>query len=187
MDDLTDMSDTVWRDVIMLALAGFMVIVIILLPHINPDKKGEVKMSGEMIITATWPDMNADVDLWVLAPDGRPVGFSSKHGPHFNLLRDDLGKSGDATNINLEVAISRGLPNGEYVINVHWYNNLALVPEVPVAVAVQYRNGVQMETVFERRVVLQAVKEELTVVRFRVQQGRFLSKSVHYVPKVIRG
>ena len=34
-----DSSDTVFRDVIMLALAGFVAIVIILLPHLNAPGK----------------------------------------------------------------------------------------------------------------------------------------------------
>ena len=34
-------ADTVFRDVIMLTLAGFIVIVLLLLPHINPVAKTE--------------------------------------------------------------------------------------------------------------------------------------------------
>jgi hypothetical protein len=44
----------------------------------------------------------------------------------FNLLRDDLGKAQDLTDNNYEVACSRGLPPGEYVVNVHMYRGISV-------------------------------------------------------------
>ena len=70
-------SDTVFRDVIMLALAGFVAIVIILLPHLNPPGKA-VKTAtppGNVIVELRWPDsLNTDVDLWLKVPRDVPVG-----------------------------------------------------------------------------------------------------------------
>lgn len=55
-----------------------------------------------------WPsDMENDVDLWVKAPGEGPVGFWNQGGEVFNLLRDDLGAIGDATDENYEVSYSR--------------------------------------------------------------------------------
>ncbi len=48
-----DDSGTVFRDVIMLALAGFVAIVLLLLPFINPEAKqaaGEAKAPGNVIV-----------------------------------------------------------------------------------------------------------------------------------------
>ena len=133
-----DETGTVFRDVIMLALAGFVAIVILLLPHLNPpgEKTAEnVDPPGNVIIEVRWPDeMDSDVDLWVQAPGDVPVGYSNKGGVIFNLLRDDLGKRADATGMNYEVSYSRGIPPGEYTVNVHLYRNPAHTFPIPVTV-----------------------------------------------------
>jgi len=57
---------TVFRDVIMLALAGFVMIVMLLLPHINPRaaEEQEARSPGNVIVELRWPDhIDADVDL----------------------------------------------------------------------------------------------------------------------------
>lgn len=62
----TDSGDTVFRDVIMLALAGFIAIVIILLPHLNPPAKAveAAPPPGNIIVEIRWPDdLDTDVDL----------------------------------------------------------------------------------------------------------------------------
>jgi hypothetical protein len=99
-----DAADTVFRDVVMLALAGFVVLVIMLLPHLNPPgakTADDTTPPGNVIVEVRWPDeIDADVDLWVQAPGDIPVGYSNKGGAVFNLLRDDLGKRADVTGLN---------------------------------------------------------------------------------------
>ena len=57
---------------------------------------------GNVIIEAQWADkLDADVDLWVQAPGDVPVGYSNKSGAVFNLLRDDLGRAHDITDLQL--------------------------------------------------------------------------------------
>ena len=126
-EDANDDS-TVFRDVIMLALLGFVTIVILLLPHINPPTVAEATTDppGNVLVEVRWPDeFDSDVDLWVQAPGDLPVGYSNTGGDVFNLLRDDLGHSKDVTNVNYEVAYSRGTPAGEYTVNLHLYRNNA--------------------------------------------------------------
>ena len=111
--DDSDDSGTVFRDVIMLVLCGFVAIVILLLPHVNPPATAVEAATppGNVIVELRWPDdSSADVDLWVQAPGDRPVGYSNKGGLVFNLLRDDLGKYNDPIEINYEVSYSRGIP-----------------------------------------------------------------------------
>ena len=103
-----DESGTVFRDVIMLALAGFIAMVLLLLPHLDPPGKAaeeNTQPPGNVIVEARWPDeLDSDVDLWVQAPGDIPVGYSNKGGAIFNLLRDDLGNRVDATGLNHEVS-----------------------------------------------------------------------------------
>src|SRR3546814_9135229 len=97
-DDFESGQDgTVFRDVLMLALLGFMVIVVVLLPHLNPPTKAAASdPPGNIIVEVRWPDdIDVDVDLWVKGPTSRPIGYSNQSGPLFNLLRDDLGRARD--------------------------------------------------------------------------------------------
>ena len=141
-DDLfdEDSSATLFRDVIMLALAGFVTLVMLLLPHINPKAVAEdtSKSPGNMTVELRWPDeINADVDSWREAPADVPVGYSNKGGEVFNLLRDDLGATADLTGLNYEFTYSRGVPKGEYAVNVHLYRNPTGIFPVP-ATTVSY-------------------------------------------------
>ena len=126
LDQIDDDDDvTVFRDVIMLALLGFITIVILMLPHLNPPVEANepTQPPGNVIVELRWPDhLDADVDLWVEAPGDVPVGYSNKGGRIFNLLRDDLGHAADVTNENYEISYSRGIPEGEYMLRV-WNPN----------------------------------------------------------------
>ncbi|MEM7026408.1 MAG: hypothetical protein AAF637_28100, partial [Pseudomonadota bacterium] len=54
-----DEGGTVFRDVIMLALAGFVAMVILLLPHLNPPGKAAehtTEPPGNVIVEVRWPD-----------------------------------------------------------------------------------------------------------------------------------
>ena len=119
LDELDeDNWGTVFRDVILLALIGFVAMVIIMLPHIKPTEveTQDHKAPGNVIVELHWPSSQPfDVDLWVKAPREAPVGFWNMGGETFNLLRDDLGSEADATNENYEISYSRGIPAGTLV------------------------------------------------------------------------
>ena len=188
-----DDSGTLFRDIITLALAGFVAIVFLILPHINPPTKkqdAEVLSPGNVIVEIRWPDpLDVDVDLWVKAPGDVPGGYSAKSGRIFNLLRDDLGHSFDATGLNYEVAFARGMPAGEYVVNVHLYRNVYTNPPViPVTVAISTRTDAGVVSlILSKRVQLHRVGQELTVFRFRLDEsGQLVRESVHDIPKPLR-
>ena len=95
-------TDTVFRDVILLTLVGFVAMVIMLLPHIQKKKEEteDHKAPGNVIVEMHWPsEMYVDVDLWVRAPNSTPVGFWNQGNDVFNLLRDDLGIEGNGGSI----------------------------------------------------------------------------------------
>jgi hypothetical protein len=182
---------TVFRDVIMLALAGFVTLVLLLLPHLNPRAKTEdaIRSPGNVIIEARWPDeMDADVDLWVQAPGDVPVGYSNKGGAVFNLLRDDLGHTADLTGLNYEFSYSRGVPAGEYVVNVHLYRNHE-TSTIPVSIVVSVKGSVNesAKQLLATKITLEHEGQELTAFRFRLDdKGRLVSGSVHDLPKSLR-
>ncbi len=185
-------TGTVFRDVMMLVLFGFMTIVILLLPHLNPPTKTaeDLLPPGNVIVELRWPDeIDSDVDLWVQAPGDVPVGYSNKGGEVFNLLRDDLGHSRDAAEVNYEVAFSRGRPAGEYTINLHLYKNNAKVLPVPAKIVVSMKSDAQapMRKLAERAIDLTHLGEETTVLRFSLgEEGRLVPGSLHDLPKLLR-
>lgn len=187
-----DSSATLFRDVIMLALAGFVTLVMLLLPHINPKALAEEasKSPGNLTVELRWPDdINADVDLWVEAPGDVPVGYSNKGGRIFNLLRDDLGDTADLTGLNYEFTYSRGVPEGEYTVNVHLYRNPAGVYPIPATVVVSlkrpgYKSAKQ---ILVSKLELTHQGEESTVFRFNLDdKASLVTGSVNTLPKSLR-
>lgn len=188
-----DAGDTVWRDVIMLALAGFMTIVILMLAHINPkaaQSAAEAAPPGNVMIEANWPsELDSDVDLWVQAPGDRPVGYSNKGGAVFNLLRDDLGHQLDLSAMNYESSYSRGVVPGEYTVNLHLYRNHATSMDVPVTVVVSVKTDpdARPRQILMTRLTLMRAGEERTVFRFRLDdRGRLVAGSVNSLPRPLR-
>jgi len=188
-----DSGTTVFRDVIMLALAGFVTLVMLLLPHINPEAKAEDtdQAPGNMIVELRWPDeLNVDVDLWVEAPGDKAVGYTRKGGNVFDLLRDDLGVSSDLTGLNYEFAYSRGAPAGDYTVNVHLFRNKEKIYPVPVTVTVSLKTPTSKSTrqILATRFDLETVNQEMTVFRFSLdEKADLVTGSVHDLPKRIRG
>ena len=187
MDELDDFEDdsygTVFRDVILLALIGFVAMVIMLLPHIKKttEEAKDHKAPGNVIVEMHWPsDLAYDVDLWVKAPGEQPVGFWNQGGRIFNLLRDDLGGEGDATKENYEVSYSRGIESGEYVVNVHMYGPLPRGVTIPVTVVVSVRQKFDStRQLLQTAVNLYYRNQEETAFQFRLtNEGDLVDGSV---------
>ncbi|GMQ77242.1 MAG: hypothetical protein BMS9Abin01_2566 [Gammaproteobacteria bacterium] len=168
----SDSSGTVFRDVLMLALIGFVAMVIMLLPNISKteDATDEYTPPGNVVVEMLWPDgLPVDVDLWVQAPNDVPVGFWNQGSEYFNLLRDDLGMEGDATARNYEVSYSRGIPAGDYTVNVHMYGPVPAGVVVPVRVVVSVKAKYdRLRQILETSLELERRNQEKTAFRFRL-------------------
>ncbi len=187
MNELEDFeeesSGTIFRDVIMLALIGFVAMVVMLLPHL---RKSEIEAQdhrapGNVIVELHWPThQEVDVDLWVMGPHSTPVGFWNLGNQVFNLLRDDLGTEGDATDENYEVAYSRGIPAGEYIVNVHMYGPVPEGMTVPATVVVSVRRELEStKQILKTLVKLKRRHQEETAFRFRLtSKGDLVENSV---------
>ena len=188
-----DASGTVFRDVVMLALVGFVAIVVMLLPHLNPPgakTADNMTPPGNVIVEIRWPDeIDADVALGVQAPGDVPVGYSNKGGAVFNLLRDDLGNRVDVTGLNYETSYSRGIQPGEYTVNLHLYRNPSGVFPVPVTVVTSVKRNAKdtARQLLASDVLLVGEGEEVTVYRFDLsEEGNLLAGSVHSLHKALR-
>ena len=180
-----DAWGTVFRDVILLALVGFVAMVILLLPHITEAKKetDETSVPGNVVVEAHWPsNLPVDVDLWVQAPGEYPVGFWNQGGPTFNLLRDDLGAEGDATEENYEITYSRGIVAGEYIVNVHMYGPLKAGTIVPVSIVVGVKKkfDTDLQQILRTVIRLDRRNQEETAFRFQLtRDGDLVAGSVN--------
>ena len=182
-DDLSN-ADTVFRDMTMLALSGFVIIVLLLLPWLNIVAQDEAtkEPSGSVIVEVIWPDdRNVDVDLWVKSPDDAAVGYSNMAGYYFNLLRDDRGNAFDTTPINYEISYTRGIAAGEYQANLHLYATDNGPPiNAKVIVSVVEPDQRARTAIIKKDVVLKKYNEELTVARWTLtNKGKLKPNSVH--------
>jgi hypothetical protein len=181
---------TVWLDTALLMLGGFVLMTVLMLTAINPPAKA-AKINGEqspgnIIVEAHWPsEVDADVDLWVKAPGDHPVGYSNLAGKYFNLLRDDLGKD-----LDYEIAYSRGMPPGEYIVNVHLYRagpTVALPLKVEVVASVKPKPQSRAQKVAAANVDLRREGEELTAFRFTLDgNGHLVPGSINSLYRALR-
>ena len=191
-----DAAGTLFRDVLSLALIGFLGVIVLLLPFINPEgTKAEAAKAppGSVIVEITWDsELNTDIDLWLQAPGDVPVGYSAKSGVFFNLLRDDLGHYMDPTRINHEIAYSRGLIPGDYVVNVHAYrgdynNEPPIEVRCVISVKLEQNGKPFVVPVLGTTARLDYIGQEITVFRFRLDEGgRVVPGSVSSLFKPLR-
>lgn len=186
----SQMTGTVFRDFSMLMVLGFVAMVVWLLPHVNPPAdSSEADPPGNLIVAVTWSEGDTDVDMWVTGPgEMNPVGYSNKGGVLFNLLRDDLGDRPDATPLNYENAYSRGVVQGEYIVNLHCYR-CPIVPQL-VHVEVSINDGTSgkgTRPVASTSLELTANGQEKTAFRFKLDAaGKVEPNSLNAVFRPLR-
>lgn len=180
-----------FRDMLFLLVFAYLVIGAVALAHVR-KKQEEVSGAsppGSVIVDIHWDDkIDADVDLWVQAPGDVPVGYSNKAGMIFNLLRDDLGHSGDPVSMNYEIAYGRGLWAGEYTVNAHLYRSADNHFPVPVIAKVQVRgsDGI-VKNLLQSAVQLDHVGQETTIFRFQLDdKGHLVPGSLNRIHKDLR-
>lgn len=180
-----------FRDMLFLLVFAYLVIGAVALAHVR-KKQEEVSGAappGSVIVDIHWDDkIDADVDLWVQAPGDVPVGYSNKAGMIFNLLRDDLGHSGDPVSMNYEISYGRGLWPGEYTVNAHLYRSADGHFPVPVMAKVQVRSsdGI-VKNLLQSSVQLDHVGQETTIFRFQLDdKGHLVPGSLNRIHKDLR-
>lgn len=170
------------RDLLMNMLLGLVALVVLVLAQINPaSTEQQLTPPGNLVASINWPTGNDDVDLWLSYGEDLAVGYSNKSAKVWSLLRDDQGAKNDETALNFESAFTRGLPDGEYAVNVRCYR-CSTIP-MPVSVDVRLAEGTP---VWSGVVELQKDGQERTAIRFRVANGSVLSDGANQVFKQMR-
>jgi hypothetical protein len=188
MEEFDDDSGIIFRDVTLLALSGFVAMVVMMIPFINPIAEAEQETStsepGNVIVEIHWPaELDADIDLWVKAPGDMPVGYSNKGSALVNLLRDDLGHFNDLTESNYEVTYSRGIVAGEWTVNLHAFRMDPARPppyEILTVVSVMRPDFMRPVQILEKRIGLTRLGQERTVFRFKLsEEGKLIRGSIN--------
>ena len=178
----------VFRDLLMLIALLMLSLVVLLIPLIQVEQDtvqtNIEKAAGDMIAEIVWdPEVPADIDLWVDAPNGEKVGYSAPYGKIFNLVRDDLGRDVDYSGLNYEFSFSRGIPDGRYRFSIVYYddNELGNTP-VDVRISIRYRQGKLMHTVYQGMLTLDFVGQEKGIITLDMRDKKPVSGSESFEP-----
>jgi len=171
-------------DLLFNTLLGFSFMFLISLVFINPDAdQAKVDKQAEYVITINWDKtLSDDIDLWVYAPSGHTVSYLQKEAGWLHLDRDDRGEVNDTLMINgrevvhavnEEIVTIRNRHPGEYIVNVYYYTSdkrRSAPKTIPVQVKIDRINP-RFETVYVKQLELTAQDQELTAVRFTLNEA----------------
>jgi len=96
-------------------------------------------------------DDDVDTGIWYRGGPNTapltPVWFTNMGAGFINLERDDLGNrpgvESEFDPSNHESAKTRGIPAGEYCVNIHWYRHGSSFTKIPVTVNVRVVKGLR--------------------------------------------
>ena len=97
-------------------------------------------------------------------------------------MRDDLGNS---PGLRYEIIFFRKLDNGEYIVNIHYYGNRESGPNKPVNADIHvFSNSDQKASkkIFSKSISLSNVGEEITIIRFKVENKNIDTSSFTFRP-----
>ena len=180
-----------FTDLLFNALLGFTFLFLVAIMFMNPEaKSGIIDPKAEYILTITWEDNSPDdVDVWVEDPEGQIVWFRTPEAGLLHLDRDDRGLVNDTITINgeevqnplnQEVVTLRGVVQGEYVVNLHYYASETGKPiDVNVRLA---KVNPKLEIVYYGTVNMEKRGDEKTAVRFSIGRDGDIY-GINFLPK----
>ncbi len=180
-------SNLAFVDLLFNLILGFVFLFVISFLLINDPKKEEnIRPMSEYMVILNWDEKkNVDLDLWLQGPSG-VTGFQSPVKGYVYLDKDDLGHRNDSVYgmsgereilyINREIMNIRGIQEGEYIVNVHYYGGAEHY--YPVNYTTQVVKLNPFSVIHESAGYLKKRGEEQTVVRFNLdKEGNLLSKN----------
>jgi len=142
-----DADSIISKDALTNALAAFLVLWIVTMTMIGQKQEAKAKQEtppppGQVGVRLVWSgDIDADLDQWVLPPEGNPIGFTNKVGAAYDLKHDDQGLNlGDNVpafaKVHEEYTWSNGLIVGETCVNTVLYSPHSAKLPIPFYVEV---------------------------------------------------
>lgn len=178
------------------ALLVFCVIMFVVVSAQKQSEEG-IRPNMDFMIRLTWAlSLESDVDIWIRTPDGKILYFGNQEAAPLSLERDDLGyfvpSESDSENVTIteaeEVVAIRGIVPGEYVINAHLYRyrlGERLTSPLPVTLQIDRINPFY-QTIFRATKTFRSEREEIHIVRFRINADGTVSDVREDLPTIIR-
>lgn len=150
--------------------------VVILVFSLNPVTKEEnaAKPVADYSIVVSWQTgLDVDIDTLVMKPDKKVIHYRNKDGQQVALTRDDLGREGGNSLINIEVVELRELKDGDYYVTI---NNFGVRADEKISgqivVEITSKEG---DNVASRSIDMPPHKNERGIFKFRVEKGKIVS------------
>jgi hypothetical protein len=179
-------TDISFLDILFNMVLLFLILFVLSFINMNKDKKSDANMETkcEMLITLTWDSKcGADIDLYCKDPLDNIVFFSSRENGLMYLNRDDLGTINDKItlpdgstktyNENREVISLKGLLDGTYIVNTHYYSPHTWKGPVDVTVKVEKINP-SIQILWVGTKTLEVTGDEKTMVQFTLADGKLV-------------
>ena len=189
---------TAYIDLLLNILTGivFLFVLTTLLISAKKIEQEGILKKAEYIATIEWPlNIDCDVDMWLLDPDGKKVSFNNKDGGLVHLERDDVGFRSDILDlfrlheiekdiINEESIVFRGVKAGEYIINVHLYSCRVKIEGSHIPYQLPIREAINVPVKFKlvkvnpysiehvADVTLTETWQEKNVVKFKMNEDK---------------
>lgn len=177
-----------WNDLLLSLFAASIFLFAVFITQIQKTKTADAKidnaMTGNVSVYCFWPDdLDVDVDLHLVGPDGEHISYQRMQGRFWSILRDDLGAINDPSPRNFENAATRGLEAGHYIINLHAYRvkleQLPVVVDCEVRITSASLSKSAQPDIYRNQLILTEKGEEQTVLRFDIDSaGALVRKSV---------
>lgn len=164
-------------NVLLITVALLFLSVIMMRDPKEKAKQFNAANDNNILITMRWPTDN-DIDLWLRLPDGRRVGYSSRDKPPAHLdvdvvswrrYRDETGEE-HAIVPNEEIITIRDVYEGEYTVNVHYFNSGSLKAGDPVEVQITVQDVRAGVIIFTGSKMISTPREETHFVKFSVRK-----------------
>ena len=169
-------NNTSFLDLLFNCLLGFVFLFTLAFLLIQDEKnKAQIKSKAEYVINVTWPNnYKSDVDTWLKDPLGNVLWYRQKDIGLMHLDRDDLGHDNDVISmadgstmicpINQEISTIRGFIPGEWILNIHLYQQKH-AEKIPVIVELSKLNP-SVKIILSKKFILEQNWQETTVLRF---------------------
>jgi len=165
-------------DLLFNLLLSFVVLFVLAFWMVTKKKDDEqAKNANNILITMRWK-ANNDMDLWLKLPDGRHVGYNKRDEPPAHLDVDVVNwrkyHNPDGSEYvikdNEEIITIRSILEGEYIVNVHYFNPQQVEPGTDTEVEILIQDVKKKNMLYAGKQIISVPRSETHFVKFTVEK-----------------
>jgi len=178
-------------DLLFNLLLVFVVLFFISFLMVNePEEQETAKNDNNILITMCWKTDN-DIDLWLQLPDERAIWYQNRDEPPAHLDVDvvrwrsyyDQNDSEYVIESNEEIITIRGILEGEYVVNVFYYD-CGVYDDEPIEIELIVQDVVNGNIIYAGTKKVSISGDETHFVRFTVESYESYGETKYRIKKV---